>query len=144
MQLPSCPPPLLHRPTLRLSADVPQVSQLQRHFIAEMLKASTFNKLLSAARECLNMLSRSESLLELGAAAASLGVGQGRVPNGGGVATASLRLVQGQVPTGEGGATASLRLGQGRVPTGGGGATASLRVGKGREPTGRGMLDLCL
>ena len=56
---------------------VPQVSQLQRHFISEMLKSTTFNKLLSAARECLNMLSRSEALLEPGGAVASLSVSTG-------------------------------------------------------------------
>ncbi|GAX79789.1 hypothetical protein CEUSTIGMA_g7229.t1 [Chlamydomonas eustigma] len=44
-------------------ADI-EVSKLQRHFITEMLKSTLFNQLLSAARECCNMLQRSSTLPE--------------------------------------------------------------------------------
>ena len=43
-----------------------QVCSLQRHFVVVMLKSASFNKLLSAARECLYMLRRSAGLMSAG------------------------------------------------------------------------------
>ena len=78
-----------------------------------MLKSTTFNKLLSAARECLNMLSRSEALLEPGGAAASLSVSTGQILAGGGGAAASLSVSTGQILARGGGAAASLSVSTG-------------------------------
>lgn len=45
-----------------ISNSISQVREVQRAFVLEMLRSSNFNKLLSATRECFNMVKRSQDI----------------------------------------------------------------------------------